>query len=457
MRVRVTGATGFVGRPLCLRLRRDGHEVVAVSRRPDAARRCLDPDISVFPLGEGGSGLEAALDGVEAVVNLVGESIAGGRWTRTRKERIRDSRVGLTRALVEAMRCRERPPAVLVSGSAVGVYGDRGDEELTEDSAPGTGFLAEVGVAWEREAQRAEALGVRVVCVRTGVVLGRDGGALPVMSLPFRLGVGGPLAGGRPWMPWVHLDDIVEVFARAVTDEGLSGPVLGTAPAAVQNSAFSRSLGRALGRPALLPTPGFVLRVVLGEASALALDSLRCRPQRLLDAGFSWRFATLDAALSDLASPLAAAQQPPTAEVPEAVSDQRLHLASRLEVDSSSAEVLAYLQRSGSLGALAPADLPLSAQGERRLGGSLSGTGPRGDWTATVAALGPEDIVDAGVAGSWVHAQRVRPTQGGSTIDDHLLASPSLLAFGERRRMAHFLDHRRRALRWRFGEPPEAP
>ncbi len=457
MRVLVTGATGFLGRPLCLRLRRDGHDVVAVSRRPEAARRLLDPDVAVVPLGEKGAGLEAALDGVDAVVNLVGDSIAGGRWTAQRKQRIRNSRVGLTRALVDALHRSSRPPAVLVSGSAVGVYGDRGDEELTENSAPGTGFLAEVGVAWEREAQRAEECGVRVACVRTGVVLGRDGGALPVMSLPFRFGVGGPVAGGRPWMPWIHLEDIVEVFARALSDEALSGPVLGTAPTACRNGTFAASLGQALGRPALFPTPGFVLRLVLGEASALALDSLRCRPQRLLDAGFSWRFATLDAALADLAGPLAAAQPRPPAEALDPASGMRLHLASQQEVGCSRAEVLEYLQRAGSLGALAPADLPMSAVGERSVGGSLRGTGPRGDWTATVAALGPEAVVDVGVAGSWVHAQCVRATQSGARVDDRLSASPSPFAVGERRRMAHFLDHRRRALRWRFGAPLDAP
>lgn len=457
MRVLVTGATGFLGRPLCLRLRRDGHDVVAVSRRPDAARQRLDPDVRVLPLGAGGTGLDAALDGVDAVVHLVGESIAGGRWTQDRKRRIRESRVGLTTALVAAMRRSGRPPSVLVSGSAVGVYGDRGDEELTEASPPGTGFLADVGCAWERAALGAEDLGVRVVCVRTGVVLGRDGGALPVMSLPFRMGVGGPVAGGRAWMPWIHLDDVVEVFARAVTDETLSGAVVGTAPQAATNAAFSAALGRALGRPAWIPTPGFVLKLVLGEASALALDSLRCRPQRLLEAGFSWKFADLDAALGDLAGPPAVLQERAGGALPDAAVGARWHGSSQQAVAQPASAVHAYLKRPGSLGALAPGDLALSASGTRQAGATFSGRGPRGDWTGTVVSLGDDHVLDAGVGGGWVHSQRVQATQRGATVQDDLYASPALLDLGARRRLAHLLDHRRRALRWRFGEPSERP
>lgn len=295
MRIAVTGASGLVGRALVAFLRTGGHEVHTLVRgEADPARQ----EISWSP-AEGRIDA-AALEGLDAVVHLAGESIQG-RWTEAKKARIRGSRVDGTTLLAEALAGLQRPPQVLVQASAIGVYGDRGDEPLTERSPTGAGFLAEVGRAWEGASQPATGNGVRVVHVRFGVILTPAGGALAQMLLPFRLGLGGPIGTGRQWMSWIALDDAVGLLHHAIMTKSLAGPVNATAPNPVQNRDFGRALGRALGRPAVAPLPGPVVKLLFGEmGEALLLEGQRVLPEAALESGFDFRYPHLDGALAHL-------------------------------------------------------------------------------------------------------------------------------------------------------------
>jgi hypothetical protein len=293
MRALVTGATGLVGRHLV----RAVDAPVIVSRRPDVARERLGAvDVHAWSPEEQPAPA-AALAGVDVVFNLAGEPIAEGRWTAEKRRRIRDSRTVGTRNLVAALAGVPHRPRVLVSCSAVGYYGDRGDEELDEASPAGTGFLAELCRDWEREAMAAEALGVRVVCVRVGVVLAPGGGALARMLAPFRLGLGGRIGSGRQWMSWIHVDDLVGLLRVAAGDDGLRGPLNAVAPGAVTNAEFTRALARAVGRPALLPVPAVALRVALGDMSEVLLASQRVLPGVAGRRGFVFRHPALAGAL----------------------------------------------------------------------------------------------------------------------------------------------------------------
>jgi hypothetical protein len=279
MRVAVTGASGLIGTRLSSALRARGNEVVGISLRSGPP----SPD---------------ALAGSDAVVHLAGEEVAQ-RWTDKARERIRSSRIDGTRGLVQAIAGAEPRPRVLVSASAVGYYGHRGDERLDEDAAPGDDFLAQVCVAWEREANAAAGAGVRVVTVRTGVVLSKAGGALAKMLPPFRLGVGGPVAGGRQYVPWIHIDDLVGIYLAAIDNGHWSGPVNATAPEPVTNAAFSKALGRALHRPAVLPVPGLALRVLYGSMAEIVTTGQRAIPRRTLELGYGYAHPDLDEALAD--------------------------------------------------------------------------------------------------------------------------------------------------------------
>ena len=300
MRVFVTGATGLIGRALVQRLGQRGDRVVAFVRDAGRARRVLGPGVEPLEVGVAGAGLAASLASVDAVVNLAGEPLADGRWTPARKQALVDSRVAVTRRLVEALAAAPTRPAVLVSGSAVGYYGDGGDGVLPEGAGPGDDFAARLCVDWEAAAEAAGALGVRVVKVRTGVVLARDGGALARLVPAFRWGVGGPLGTGRQWVPWIHLHDEVEALVACLDRPGLSGAVNAVAPTPVTSRELAAALGRALHRPAALPVPAFALRLGLGELSSLLLGGQRAVPAALQACGFTFRFGTLDAALADL-------------------------------------------------------------------------------------------------------------------------------------------------------------
>ena len=291
MKILVTGATGLVGSALVPFLAGDGHEVARLGRSaPGAGDIRWDPDAGVLEA--------AALEGFDGLVHLAGENIASGRWNVEKKRRIKESRVNGTLLLAGTLAGLERPPRVLVSASAVGFYGDRGEEELTEQSPAGAGFLSEVCREWEAATEAAEGKGIRVVHARLGVVLSRDGGALAKMLTPFRLGAGGIIGNGRQYMSWITLDDTVAAIGHLLDAEAASGPVNVVAPAAVTNHEFTKTLGRVLRRPTLFAMPGFVARLAFGEtADALLLASTRVKPAGLLDSGYAFGHGTLEEGL----------------------------------------------------------------------------------------------------------------------------------------------------------------
>ena len=295
MKVLVSGSSGLIGSALVGAWANAGHEAVRLVRRGtglDGAEVGWDPATGRIDA--------AALEGLDAVVHLAGESIAG-RWTPRKKSAIRGSRVDGTRLLCETLAGLDAPPDLLVCASAVGFYGNRGDERLTEESGPGDGFLADVCREWEAATRPAEERGIRVVSLRLGMVLSRRGGALAQMLLPFRLGLGGPVGSGRQWWSWIALDDVVAAVDHVLATPGLRGPVNLVSPEPVTNREFARALGRVLRRPAFLPMPAFAARLALGEmADAAILASVRATPLRLLESGFAFAHPSLEPALQHI-------------------------------------------------------------------------------------------------------------------------------------------------------------
>jgi uncharacterized protein len=293
MKILITGASGLIGTGATNALRADGHTVGRFVRpggpftpgdvRWDPAASTIDSD---------------AMEGAEAIIHLAGASIGEGRWTQKRKEILRGSRLHSTRILVDAIAKLQRKPRVLLAASAIGYYGSRGDEVLTESSSNGSDFLAQLARDWETESLRAQSLGVQTVLLRFGMILSARGGALPRMLAPFKLGVGGRLGNGKQWMSWIAIEDVIGVIRAALGDDELSGPVNVVAPNPVQNVEFTRALASVLHRPAIFPAPAFMLLLALGEmADGLLLASQRVRPAKLLASGFNFRYPDLPSAL----------------------------------------------------------------------------------------------------------------------------------------------------------------
>lgn len=299
MHILITGGTGLIGRRLCRHWLAQGHQLVVYSRQPErVAALCGASVRGIGTLAEYGAGP------LDAVVNLAGAPIADRPWTASRKALLLASRVALTAQLVSWLAGREQRPEVLLSGSAVGWYGDGGEHVLTEDSpAGGADFAAQLCAAWEFEAQQAQALGIRVVCIRTGLVLAREGGFLARLLTPFKLALGGPLGNGRQWMPWIHLHDQVALIDFLLRQRSLSGVFNACAPQPVRNADFTRALGQVLRRPAVLRAPAWLLRLGLGQLAGLLLGGQRALPERLLASGFVFTFNDLPSALNDLLGP----------------------------------------------------------------------------------------------------------------------------------------------------------
>ncbi|WP_342654469.1 TIGR01777 family oxidoreductase [Pseudomonas sp. F3-2] len=296
MHILLTGGTGLIGRRLCRHWLDLGHQLTVWSRRPDEVPRLCGAGVRGIAHPD-----DLGAQQVDAVVNLAGAPIADRPWTRKRKMLLWDSRITLTEQLVTWLERREQKPAVLISGSAVGWYGDGGERELDETCAPvSEDFASRLCIAWEETAQRAEAMGIRVVLLRTGLVLASEGGMLQRLLPPFKLGMGGPIGNGRQWMPWVHIDDQIAAIDFLLNRDDAQGPYNACAPSPVRNRDFAKTLAAILHRPAFMPMPAVALRLLLGELSILLLGGQRARPGRLLQAGFTFRFTDLRAALEQL-------------------------------------------------------------------------------------------------------------------------------------------------------------
>lgn len=297
MRVIVTGGTGFIGAKLCERLVAKGHDVIALTRDASRSRDHVHPRVRVVSWAEGAA-WEGFVDGAGALVNLAGETIAQ-RWTASAKARIAQSRLNAAARLKAAVERTAQKPSVLVNASAVGYYGPRGDETLAEDAPAGHDFLAKLCVHWEAAARSLEPLGLRVALLRTGIVLGREGGALAKMLPPFKAFLGGPLGSEKQWMSWIHEDDLVDLYVFAIENAAVSGPVNATAPNPVTMRDFATALGRALHRPSFAKAPAALIRFALGEMATVVLDGQRVVPKKALDLGFTFRFTDVLAALRD--------------------------------------------------------------------------------------------------------------------------------------------------------------
>ena len=296
MRVLITGASGLIGKALQGSFSEKGYEMLLAGRgepkHENEIQWSVDDGFQEEDLGR--------LEGLDAVIHLAGEGIAGLRWTDEKKKAIRDSRVNGTRNLINTLAGLKQKPKVLIAGSAMGFYGDRGDELVTESSPPGDTFLSEVCKEWEMESRRAEDSGIRTVLLRTSIVLSKDGGALATMLTPFKLGVGGVVGSGKQWMSWISLDDVIGVINYAIENENLRGAVNVASPNPVTNEEFTKTLGEVLYRPTFLPLPEFAVNLVFGEmGDALLIDSTRVEPKRLQEAGYEFKFTHLKSALEN--------------------------------------------------------------------------------------------------------------------------------------------------------------
>ena len=299
MRLVIAGASGFIGLLLVERLSKQGHTLGLLTRKPRIDAQASEKDWIVWQPGAPGE-WEKCVDGVDGVINLAGEPIAAKRWTETQKEKIRSSRIGMTRSLVSAIAKAQVKPKFLINASAVGFYGAQGDEPLSEDTASGKGYLAEVCAAWEEEAKRAQELGVRVVLLRTGIVLGKGRGALAKMVPPFKFFFGGPLGSGRQWMPWIHIEDEIGMILFLMENEEASGAFNATAPNPVTMKDFSKALGKVLHRPSWAPVPAFALKLILGEMADMLIFGQRALPSAALRLGYRFKYPTIEQALQSL-------------------------------------------------------------------------------------------------------------------------------------------------------------
>jgi len=299
MRIIIPGGSGLIGRELVNSLVQKGYETVVLSRSPERVKGLPEGSYAEKWDGESAEGWGHLADGAKAIINLAGASIGDKRWTDERKKLIINSRLQSTQAVIEAIEQAKTKPEVLIQGSAVGYYGSRGDEELTEESAPGDDFLAEVTTTWEAAAKPAAAL-TRLVYVRTGVVLTTQGGALPKMILPFKLFAGGPYGNGGMWFPWVHIEDQIRAIVWLIENEQASGAFNIAAPNIIRNRTFARTLGKVLRRPSFIPTPALALKTLLGEMSILLLGSQRASSEKLIEAGFKFKFEQPLRAIKDI-------------------------------------------------------------------------------------------------------------------------------------------------------------
>lgn len=475
-RIVVTGATGFIGRALVLALRGRGREVIALVRRPDAARAVLPDGVDIRAMADGA----AVVAGADAIVHLAGESLAGGRWTRARKAALRASRVDLTTQLVGWIAARSTPLPVLVSASAVGWYGDPGERTVSEEAAPGAGFAAELCRDWEAAVQAAAPHAVRIVRARLGVVLGPEGGALGALVPLARWHLAGPIAGGAQHVSWIHLDDAVRALVHAVDDDGLTGPVNLVAPRSVSQRELAAALAQVLGRRAQLPAPGWAVRLVLGQAASLLVGGQRVVPAALTRRGFTFLHPELQSALVATLAPTPIGMAPVTRAAPTSAylsrRAPRYQLHTRTVLAAPMSEVFPFFAAAANLGALTPPKLAFSilspdvvmAPGaiiDYRI--ALSGVPMR--WRTEIEDWDPgQRFVDVQLRGpyrAWWHEHRFYPAADGqhTVMEDTVLYA---LPAGPLGWLAHRLvvgpmlrrifTYRAHAIGWRFPPPVAA-
>ena len=474
MQIVVTGATGFIGRALVLRLMRDGHHLTAWVRDLARARALLGPDVALVER----EGLDVAIAGADAVINLAGEPIAGKRWTARRREQLVDSRLGPTRAVVAAIRAATRRPKVLVSASASGYYGDRGDARLAEIALPGLGFAAELCTAWEAAALDAADV-TRVAIPRFGIVLGREGGALAKLAPLTRALLGGPIGGGKQWVPWVHLDDAVEAIVHLLARG--AGPVNVVAPVPVRQRDFARALGRAVGRAAILPAPAFALRLAMGEAASVLTASQRVAPDVLEAAGFAFAHPHVEEALADLtdASEIELRRLGHD-EAPDATYTRarrpRYVLVSRTELAAPLERVFPFFASAENLQLLTPpgmafaiqTPLPIEMAPHAVIDYRLAILGVPARWRTVIerwraprAGAADADFVDAQHRGpyrAWWHEHRFHRDGERTIMEDVVYYAPPLGALGAlantlvvRGQLRRIFGYRAAMIRQRFG------
>ena len=440
MRVLVTGATGFIGRALIPLLQRDCHSVIAwVRSEADAASR-LGAEVDIVTAGAGFDVLVAAVERCDAIVNLAGEPLLGGRWTVAGRALLERSRVTVTDLVVRAITAATRRPTVLITGSAVGYYGDRAHETLVETSSGGDDFLARLCRQWERAAQPAEALGLRVMRLRTGVVLGRAGGAMAQMLPPFEFGVGGPIGSGKQYLPWIHLHDLVKIIAVALVDDRYRGPLNAVAPEQATSRSFARAVGRATHRPAIVPMPALALRAIFGEAATVLLASQRVVPLALQERDFVFGFPTLAAALADIVGGAPVTILPARTR-PDGAGAARYELRTTTVVDAPLAETFPFFSKAANLGLLTPAAMKFSIQGKipAMAAGALIDyrvrVGPLPvRWRTRIATWDPGrsfvDLQEAGPYRLWWHEHTFRSEGERTVMEDRVYYSPPLGMLG---------------------------
>jgi hypothetical protein len=469
--VLISGATGFLGRQLALRLARDGHQVVALARNPAEARHALGDEVRIEPEGASASGLRALVGRVDAVLNLAGAPILGPRWTVARRRELARSRIGTTGRLAAAIAAARRRPGVFVCGSAVGIYGERADFELPEDVAPGSGFLAELCRDWEAAARPALDAGVRCVHLRTGVVLGPGGGALAAMEPAFALGLGGRLGSGQQWTPWIHVRDWIEMAVAALFDERWSGPINAVAPQPATNAAFTRTLAAAMHRPVLAPpAPAAALRALLGGAADVLLASQRAVPARALALGFGFRYGSLADALEQIYGARRLVQIAPVRrEFGTPVAQHELRTESVLPAPLE--RVFAFFSAPANLGAITPPAMGFQHLGddavELREGVELDHTvrvGPlRLLWRSRIDAWEPgRRFVDTQLRGPyrlWWHEHVFERAGAATRMVDRVRYSlpmawiaPLVHALFVRRQLQAIFAYRAHAVALRFGD-----
>ncbi len=474
MQIVLTGATGMIGRALSSHLVGHGHRVTAWVRDLDRAHGELGPDVTCVAT-EDAAGLDAAIAGADAVVHLAGAPIVGKRWTRARKRALIASRVATAATIIASIQRRATPLPVFVSASAIGIYGDRGDQRLEETAAAGTGFAAALCERWEAAALAVGAAATRVVRARIGIVLGREGGALGPLARLARLGLAGPIAGGAQWVSWIHLDDVVRALAFAIAAPTVRGAVNLVAPTPVPQRAFARALGRAYHRPAFAPAPALAMRAILGEAASVLLASQRVVPAALDRAGFRFAFPDLDGALADLVgSPTIAIRRLRPAEAPTVpylvARPARYLLVAHTVIERPLAEVMPFFAAAENLALLTPSALRFDIQTPTPIAMAVGATidyritlsGVPMRWRTVIEDWQPgAKFVDAQHRGpyrAWWHEHRFRADGDRTIMEDRVYYAPPLGPLGRianrlfvEQQLRAIFAYRAQAIRLRFG------